>query len=121
MKKSANTQNLDRVLDALANKHRRKIVYILALQPSSITKLAQSCKLSLPAIHKHIKILEKANLVNRKKIGRTNFLVRNINSLQELQQWIAQYQTHWGNDKETLENYAKYLDEKQSKGGETTK
>ena len=103
-------QELDNVFEALANKHRREIIYVLSLQPCSINKLASMRKLSLPAIHKHIKILEKGGLILRKKIGQTNFLTLNRAALRVLQDWVMQYHTYWGNDEATLENYAQYLD-----------
>lgn len=65
--------------------------------------------LSLPAIHKHIKVLEKGGMIIRKKIGRTNFLALNRKSLRRLQDWLKPYHTYWGSDEETLENYARYL------------
>jgi DNA-binding transcriptional ArsR family regulator len=111
-------QNLDNLFEALANQHRREIIYALSLQPHSISQLASMRALSLPAIHKHIKIIENAGLVLRKKIGQTNFLTLNRQSLHGLQEWLRQYHTYWGNDEETLENYAKYLEEKTKKGGE---
>ena len=102
-------RNLDNIFEALANQHRREIVYALGLQPYSITQLAVMRNLSLPAIHKHIKILEKADLLIRKKIGKTTFLTLNKKSLLELQNWLMQYHTYWGSDKESLENYTDFL------------
>lgn len=102
-------QDLDKVFEALAHKHRREIIYALGLQPHSISQLASRQKLSLPAIHKHIKILESASMVIRKKIGRTHFLTLNKESLLSLQDWVMQYHPYWGNNKETLENYTQYL------------
>jgi len=102
-------QDLDNVFEALANKHRREIIYVLSLQPCSISKLASMRNLSLPAIHKHIEILEKGGLIIRKKIGQTNFLTLNRAALRVLQDWVTQYHTYWGNDEATLENYAQYL------------
>jgi DNA-binding transcriptional ArsR family regulator len=67
--------------------------------------------LSLPAIHKHINVLEKAGMIIRKKIGRTNFLTLNRESLLSLQDWLLQYHAYWGSSEETLENYAQYLGE----------
>ena len=86
--KSLKPQDLDNVFEALANKHRREIIYILSLQPASISKLAFLRNLSLPAIHKHIEILEKGGLVTRRKIGQTNFLTLNPESLRGLQDWL---------------------------------
>jgi DNA-binding transcriptional ArsR family regulator len=103
------TQDLDHVFEALANKHRREIIYMLSLQPCSISHLASMRNLSLPAIHKHIKILEKGGMVIRKKIGQTNVLTLNRDSLRGLQDWLMQYHTYWGSNEATLENYAQYL------------
>ena len=102
-------RDLDGVFEALANKHRREIIYILSLQPYSISQLASMRGLSLPAIHKHIKVLENAGIIRRRKIGRTNFITLNRESLRGLQDWLMQYHTYWGSNEETLENYGKYL------------
>lgn len=96
---------LDKAFSALANSHRRAIITALSLQPLSISQLAEFEKLSLPAIHKHIALLEEAQLVHRRKIGRSNFLVINHVSLQLVQKWLLQHQTHWGSAKATLANY----------------
>ena len=109
MTKIQDTQDLDHVFEALANKHRREIIYVLSLQPCAISKLATMRNLSLPAIHKHIEILEKGGLILRKKIGQTNFLSLNRAGLRGLQEWVMQYHTYWGNEEATLENYADYL------------
>lgn len=100
---------LDEAFDALANEHRREIIHALSLQPCSISQLASMRALSLPAIHKHIKVLESAGLVVRKKIGRTSFLALRRETLRTVQDWLAQYHAYWGHDEETLENYAQYL------------
>jgi DNA-binding transcriptional ArsR family regulator len=84
-----NTQDVDNVFEALANKHRREIIYLVSLQPCSISKLAFLRNLSLPAIHKHIEMLENAGMVTRRKIGQTNFLTLNRTSLRGLQDWLV--------------------------------
>jgi DNA-binding transcriptional ArsR family regulator len=65
--------------------------------------------LSLPAIHKHVKVLENAGLVTRKKTGRTTFLTLDRTAMRGLQEWLAQFHTYWGSDEESLENYTPYL------------
>jgi DNA-binding transcriptional ArsR family regulator len=102
-------QTLDRVLDALANPHRRAIVYLLGLQPYAINQLAVARDLSLPAIHKHLKVLENADLITRRKSGRTTFLTLKRKPLRELQGWIGQFHPYWGSDDATYENYEQYL------------
>jgi DNA-binding transcriptional ArsR family regulator len=102
-------QNLNGVFDALANEHRREMIYALGLQPYSISQLASLRGLSLPAIHKHIRVLEDAEMVVRKKIGRTNFLALNRDALRGLRDWVTQFNPHWGSGEETLDNYARFL------------
>lgn len=102
-------QDVDGAFKALASKHRREIIYALSLQPYSISQLASMLGLSLPAIYRHIKLLEGSDMVLRKKIGWTNFLTLNQESLQGLQDWLMQYHINWGNNQETLENDAQYL------------
>ena len=109
MTETLTPQELDHGFEALANKHRREIIYVLSLQPCSISKLAAMRGLSLPAIHKHIKILENADMIIRRKIGRTNYLSLNRESLRGVQDWLMQFHAYWGSDRETLENYAQYL------------
>jgi DNA-binding transcriptional ArsR family regulator len=96
---------LDNALNALANQKRRSIMHELSLHPATVTQLAQGNNLSLPAIHKHIRVLEKADLISRRKAGRTNFVALNQSTLGITQKWIMQYQTGWGNGSATLENY----------------
>lgn len=113
--------SLDQIFEALGNQHRREIIYTLSVQPHSISQLATARGLSLPAIHKHIKILKNAGLIKDKKIGRTHFLTINRQTLQSLQEWLMQYHPYWGNDTETLINYENYLKKKVVKGGEKKK
>jgi DNA-binding transcriptional ArsR family regulator len=102
---ASTVDDLSRVFDALANEHRREIIRLLALQPRSISQLADARGLSLPAIHKHIRVLEEAAMVSRRKLGRTNFLALEREPLVRLQAWTGQFQPWWGTNAETLENY----------------
>jgi DNA-binding transcriptional ArsR family regulator len=97
------------VFDALANEHRREIMRLLALQPRSISQLAELRGLSLPAIHKHVRLLEEAAMVSRRKLGRTNFLGLEREPLNRLQAWTGQFHPWWGTEGETLDNYVDTL------------
>ncbi len=97
---------LSAVFDALANEHRRRIVRALAIKPASISELAASCNQSLPAIHKHIQVLERAELVRRRKVGRVNSLALQRAPLRSLQSWVDDFHPWWGDDSESLETYA---------------
>ena len=105
------TADLDGVFGALSNEHRREMVNALSLHPRSISQLASLRDLSLPAIHKHVKVMEEAGLVVRKKVGRTNFLALNRSPLRNLQDWAGRFHAYWGDERETLENYARFLGE----------
>jgi DNA-binding transcriptional ArsR family regulator len=96
---------LDAAFTAMGHGKRRGMLYTLSFRPATVTQLADEFDLSLPAIHKHIRALEKASLIERKKVGRTNFVALNKKSLRAVQAWIMQFRADWGNDNETLENY----------------
>jgi DNA-binding transcriptional ArsR family regulator len=99
------SSQLDDILGALANQKRRAIIHELSLQPSTVGDLARLNELSLPAIHKHIRTLENAKLIIRKKAGRTNFVALDSATFGLAQSWITQYHVAWGNPRATLENY----------------
>jgi DNA-binding transcriptional ArsR family regulator len=71
--------------------------------------LAAARGLSLPAIHRHIVILEEVGFVLRRKSGRTNFLALGRSPLLLVQEWISGFHAYWGSDGETLENYIDHL------------
>lgn len=81
------------------------MVHDLAFRPATIAQLARDHELSLPAMHKHIRALEQAQLIVRKKSGRTNFIALKRATLRQAQAWLLQYRTEWGSDEETLDNY----------------
>jgi len=101
--------DMDRLFAALANGHRRAMVRLVGLQPYSISRLANIRGLSLPAINKHVRVLVDADIVRRRKLGRTTFLTLDRSSIRRLQEWLGEYHAYWGTDAETLENYSKFL------------
>ena len=101
--------DLDRLFAALANRHRREMVRLLSLQPYSISRVAGLRGLSLPAMNKHVGILEEAGLVRRRKLGRTTFLAFDRTAMRSLQAWRGEFHAYWGTEKETLDNYESLL------------
>lgn len=101
---------LDLLFAALDNAHRRGMVELLAHQPASISRLARARGLSLPAMDKHVRILEAAGLVRRRKTGRTTYLALDRNGLLALQGWLGAFHAYWGTEAETLENYTPHLE-----------
>lgn len=96
---------LSTAFEALANDKRRGMIQALSFRPATISQLADEFDLTLPAMHKHIRILEKAKLIKRRKAGRTNFVALNRASLSNAQEWLNQFHTEWGDDRESLDNY----------------
>lgn len=108
---STEPMELDAVFNALGNAHRREIVRFLGQQPAAIHSLAEMRGLSLPAINKHIGVLEGAGLIKRHKRGRTTFLTLDPAPLTGLQRWAGQFHTHWGTGDGSFANYDIYLSE----------
>lgn len=96
---------LDKTFEAFANGKRRAIIRTLSFRPATITQLADEHGMSLPAIHRHIRTLEEAKLIQRRKVGRVNFIALQRDHFSAAKAWMAQYHLEWGNDKESLENY----------------
>lgn len=102
---------LDSIIGALTHSKRRGIIHDLSLYPATVGQLARNHDLSLPAIHKHVRILEKSGLIVRKKTGRTNFVALQQDSLALVQAWLGQYRAQWGNKNASLENYIARMQE----------
>ena len=102
---SSDFDEISNLFKALSNTKRREILVSLAKQPYTVGYLAKECSLSLPSIHRHIRDLETAGLLLRKKVGRTNFLALRRSGLREAELWIQQFRLDWGSDEESLENY----------------
>lgn len=116
LSKDTNSAILDMVFAALSNEKRREIVRTLSFHPATVSQLAEEHDMSLPSIHRHIRTLEDAQLILRRKVGRTNFVAIRRDSFTAAQYWMAQYHLEYGNDDETLENYVEYLTADNNKG-----
>jgi DNA-binding transcriptional ArsR family regulator len=102
---------LDNVLGALADPTRRAILLRLSLGDARVTDLAAPFSVSLNSVSKHIRILERARLVERRRIGREHVLSRNLRPLSEAAVWIRTLQDKWNSRIDRLE---KALNEEQS-------
>ena len=100
--------SLDATLSALADPTRRSIIAMLAHRESSVTDLAKPFPFSLPAISKHLRVLENAGLVARKKEGRIHRCRLVAAPLKEAADWLATYRRFW---QERFDALADYLTE----------
>ena len=106
--------NLDQTLLALADPTRRAILQRLSRGEARVTELAQPFDMSLNAVSKHIRILERADLVRRRTAGREHFLSFNRQQLDELATWIETQRAEWTARLDALEALLKAEDEAKS-------
>jgi DNA-binding transcriptional ArsR family regulator len=100
---------LDRTFAALSDPTRRSILEHLAQGECNVTELARPHQMSLPAVSKHLKVLESAGLVSRQKEGRVHSLKLEAEPMRHAQQWIEEYRRFWEASFDRLEDYLKQL------------
>lgn len=94
---------LDHTLAALADPTRRAILDHLARGPARVTELAAPFDISLNSVSKHIRVLERARLVRRRKRGREQILSLDAAPLDEAAAWIDRQRRFWTARLDTLE------------------
>src|SRR5262245_28356101 len=95
MANPAIASGLDHTLLALADPTRRAILARLAQGEARVTELADPLPMSLNGVSKHIRVLERARLVERRRAGREHFLSLNPRPLDDLAAWIAGQRAAW--------------------------
>jgi DNA-binding transcriptional ArsR family regulator len=88
-------QTLDAAYSALADPTRRAILARLALGEASVGEIAQPFPISGPAVSRHLKVLEEAQLVTRRRDGQTHILALNPMGLKGAQEWLDHYRAFW--------------------------
>ena len=105
-------EQLDMLFYALSDATRRKILALTGKRAHTISELAEPFHMSLAAISKHIKILEKAKLLIRKKEGRVHSCTLNPSTLKSAEECIQFYTKFWT---ERLDSLAEQLEEPHGK------
>jgi DNA-binding transcriptional ArsR family regulator len=103
---------LDATFAALADATRRGILARLALGEASVSDLAAPYPMSLPAVSKHLRVLERAKLVERRKDGRVHRCRLIAGPMKGAADWIEKYRKFWDRQFESL---ARYLEDSQKK------
>ena len=103
------SRNLDRTFAALADPTRRRIMEQLSRGDMCVTDLARPYSMSLPAVSKHLRVLEGAGLIRRRRQGRVHSLKLEAAPMQEAQQWIEEYRKFWEGSLDRLDEYLKQL------------
>ncbi|HEY2586683.1 MAG TPA: metalloregulator ArsR/SmtB family transcription factor [Tepidisphaeraceae bacterium] len=103
---------LDNTLIALADPTRRAILRRLARGEMRVTEIAEPFDMSLNAVSKHIRTLERARLVRRRREGREHILTLDPAPLDEAAEWIAKQRAFWTARLDALESLLRREDQK---------
>ena len=109
---------LSSTFQALADPTRRAILARLSEGEASVTQLAEPFSMSMPAISKHLKVLERANLISRGKEAQWRPCKLEAAPLQQASDWVEQYRAMW---EARFDRLDAYLQEVQANGKKATK
>jgi DNA-binding transcriptional ArsR family regulator len=100
--------DLDATFGALADPTRRAIVARLAEGETSVGELARPFRISLPAISRHLRVLERAGLIRRRRDGRVRRCRLVVQPMRDAAGWIERYRRYW---EQQFDQLARYLDQ----------
>lgn len=100
---------------ALADPTRRAILARLAFGDTSVSELAEPFQISLPAISRHLKVLEHAGLITRGREAQWRPCRIDARPLKEVAGWVEHYRGHWEQSFDRLETYLRQLKSKEKK------
>lgn len=115
------TDPLSAKFAALADPTRRAILARLASGQASVSELAQPFDMSLPAVSKHLKVLERAGLISRGREAQWRPCRLEAAALQPVNEWISQYRAQWEARFDRLDAYLKTMQPKEKKRGRKKK
>ncbi len=98
---------LNRTFAALADPTRRRLLAHLARGDQRVTHLARPHAMSLPAVSKHLRVLEKAGLLRRRRYGRVHEMQLDAKPLKQAAKWVEEYRKFWEG---SLDRLAVYLE-----------
>ena len=108
---------LNRTFAALADPTRRRILAHLSRGNHRVTHLARPHDMSLPAVSKHLRVLEKAGLLRRRRYGRVHEMELNAKPLKQAAQWVEEYRKFWEGSLDRLAEYLEKTTKPQPKKG----
>jgi DNA-binding transcriptional ArsR family regulator len=113
-------QRLDIVFQALSDPTRRAILEQLTQGEASGTELAQPFSISVPAISKHLRVLEHAGLISRRKEGRVHHFRLTLRSMREAAVWLEQYRQFWETQFDELAMYLETTSQEENEVDDTS-
>jgi DNA-binding transcriptional ArsR family regulator len=109
--------HLSSTFAALADPTRRAILARLASGKASVTELAEPFEMSMPAISKHLKVLERAGLIAREREAQWRPCLLEADRLKEVSDWVEHYRRFWEQRLDRLDEYLRELQAKEKKPG----
>jgi DNA-binding transcriptional ArsR family regulator len=109
--------HLNATFAALADPTRRAILARLASGQCSVTELAEPFEMSMPAVSKHLKVLERAGLIARSREAQWRPCRLNAARLKEIADWVEHYRRFWEESFDRLDAYLRELKSKEKKHG----
>jgi DNA-binding transcriptional ArsR family regulator len=110
-------ERLNNTFAALADPTRRAILAKLAAGEASVTKLAEPFEMSMPAISKHLKVLERAGLIARGREAQWRPCRLDAGPLKDASAWLEHYRRFWEQSFDRLDDYLRELQMKEKKNG----
>ena len=111
------TDQLSVTFAALADPTRRAILTRLSRGESSVTELAKPFKMTMPGISKHLKVLERAKLIERGREAQWRPCKLNAKPLKDVADWVGHYRRFWDESFDRLDEYLKELKAKEKGHG----
>jgi DNA-binding transcriptional ArsR family regulator len=111
------TERLDHTFAALADPTRRAILARLTAGAATVTELAEPFDMSLPAVSKHLKVLERAGLITRGREAQWRPCRLEADPLREVADWLERYRRFWEQSERRYERLDDYLREAQRAKG----
>ena len=108
-------EKLDQTFAALANTTRRAILARLATGVATVNELAEPFNMSLPAISKHIKVLERAGLITQGQKAQYRPCTIDVTPLQQVSTWTEQYRHIWEARFDRMDDYINHLNKQEQK------
>ena len=109
------TDSLSQTFAALADPTRRAILARLAQGETSVNELAEPFDMTLPAISKHIKVLEKAGLIELRREAQWRLARLDAGPLKEVADWVETYRQFWNESFDRLDDYLRDLQAKRAR------
>ena len=109
-------QSLDMTFAALADPTRRAILAKLALGEASVTELAEPFSMSLPAVSRHLKVLEQARLISRSRDAQWRPCRLEAQGLKDIAEWMELYRRFWSERLDRMQQYVEQLHAESQRG-----